>query len=193
MRALLVLAVVPLLSPSAAHAETLAEAASRETARRQETASKKAPVYTAGELWRPINGGTYNPMTGPAEKEGSRPRSAATTAGFVQPILRADADAPDVRGGSSEREWRARARSVHTEILAVSAEIAVLEKNPGGMAERKLVCPDGNPQCWNPKRASLSPWEQLVQARRRLAACQEALVALEDEARRHSVPPGWLR
>jgi hypothetical protein len=61
------------------------------------------------------------------------------------------------------------------------------------MAERKLVCPDGNPQCWNPKATSSSPGGKLVYARRALQVAQQALADLEDEARRNSVPPGWLR
>ena len=180
---------------STAGAETLAEAAAREAARRQKQGEgKKAPVFTAGELSRPGGGGTYNPMTGPEEKATPRARSSAPP-GLVLPILRESGgeNGADRRGGYTEAQWRERAASIHAHIASTSAELLALEKNPGGMAERKLVCPDGNPRCWNPQMESSSPGTRLIQARRRLAALQLALTDLEDQARRHSVPPGWLR
>lgn len=182
-----------ILAP-AAGAETLAEAAAREAARRQQGEGKKAPVYTAGELSRPRSGGTYNPMTGPVDKTTPRPQASAAP-GLVLPIVREGGreDAADRRGGRTEAEWREMASAIHAQIAAVTEEVNALEKDPGGMAERKLVCPDGNPQCWNPQMESSSPGTRLIQARRRLAALQQALAAFEDEARRHSVPPGWLR
>ena len=184
-----------LILTSAAGAETLAEAAAREAARRQQQGEgKKAPVYTAGELSRPGRGGTYNPMTGAVEKAAPRTRPAAPP-GLVLPIARENGgeSASDRRGGYTEAQWRERAASIHAHIASASEELVALEKNPGGMAERKLVCPDGNPRCWNPQMQSSSPGTRLIQARRRLAALQQALTDLEDEARRHSVPPGWLR
>ena len=195
MRALSSSIVSLLILAPPAGAETLAEAAAREAVRRQQQGErKKAPVYTAGELSRPGSGGTYNPMTGPVEKTTPRTRSATPPA-LVLPIVwegGAD-DGAERRGGHTEAQWRERAASIHAQITAASAELAALEENPGGMAERKLVCPDGNPQCWNPKMESASPMARLIRARRRLAELQQALTDLEEEARRSSVPPGWLR
>jgi hypothetical protein len=185
---------IVLILTSTAGAETLAEAAAREAARRQRQGEGKAPVYTAGELSRPGSGGTYNPMTGAVETTTPRTRPSAPP-GLVLPIVRENGgdNGADRRGGYTEAQWRERAALIHAHIASTSANLAALEKNPGGMAERKLVCPDGNPRCWNPKIESSSPGTRLIQARRRLAALQQALTDLEDEARRHSVPPGWLR
>jgi hypothetical protein len=132
-------------------------------------------------------------MTGPAEKATPRASTAAPK-GLVLPIR--DGEPPEGverRGGRTEAEWREIAASLRAEILAVTEDVKALEQNPGGMAERKLVCPDGQPQCWNPKMESSSPGSRLIQGRRRLAALNQAVTALEDEARRQSVPPGWLR
>jgi hypothetical protein len=193
MRALLLLAVVSLLIPSATRAETLAEAAAREAARRQQGAAKKAPVYTAGELNRPIGAGTYNPMTGPAE---TTPRSRKSAPpGLVLPLLVAGAEgsSADRRGGGTEAQWRQKAAVLRGHITAATQEVSALEKIPVDMTKRKLVCANGNPQCWNPQTDNSSPEWRLSQARQRLAALQQAFTAFEDEARKQSVPPGWLR
>jgi hypothetical protein len=196
MRVLPLAAVSLLIVAPAAVAESLGEAAAREAARRQQGSAKKAPVYTQGELSRPAGGGTYNPMTGPVVKEAPKTRTSAPP-GLVLPILHeAEGDGEDTAarlGGHTEAEWRQAAASLHAQIRTVTEEVKALEQNSGGMAERKLVCPAGNPQCWNPKAESSSPGSRLMAARRRLAALQQALSTLEDMARQSSVPPGWLR
>lgn len=183
---LLILAALP------APGETLAEAAAREAARRQQKVAKKAPVYTEGELARAGTSGTFNVMTGPQEK------SPPAATGATPPVRRRDAspdvleDEADRRGGRTEAEWRSQAALLHEAIRELGEEVKMREKTIGGAAERRLVCEDG-PQCANPRLASGNPAQMLFLARERLRQAQDALEALEDEARRLSVPPGWLR
>jgi hypothetical protein len=180
--------------PDVLRAETLAEAAAKEAARRAQGAAMKAPAYTEDELGGPAKGGTLSLMTAPAVKV-VPPASTRSSLALPMPSVgdagaRSDADP---RGRHSEGEWRAMAVMLQQEIRALTQEVKEREKNPGGMAERTLVCANGSPQCWSPQRANASPRQLLAMARAQLRSAQVALDLLENEARHLSVPPGWLR
>jgi hypothetical protein len=189
--ALPLLAVILVALPL--QAETLGEAAAREAARRKPGASKKAPVYTGEELARAGTNGTFNAMSGPVkERSPSAIEPASPSVRQTESSKELAADEPERRGGRTEAQWRARAAELHEIIRVQSEQVKIHEKNIGGVAQTKLVCSEG-PMCANPIEGTDSPVSRLEMARALLTYAQEALEELEDEARRRSVPPGWLR
>jgi hypothetical protein len=110
---------------------------------------------------------------------------------------------PNLDGGDAnaavpkdEATWRQRADAARARITDAAAIVASAEQR---LAElRSDIAPDtADPQ--NPFRMQTREsevkveTERLESSRAELAAAKQALTDLEDEARRASIPPGWLR
>jgi hypothetical protein len=186
------IAALPLLVtlvPSPSHAETLAEAAAREAARRgQQKVAKKAPVYTEGELGRVGTNGTFTAMTRPVEKAALPAHSSPSPPPPVTSDAAVSVDSAQYRrGGRTEREWFDAAAQLELSIGFLTEQIQIREENLRGNFERQVLAEYGERP--SPHKAA----ERLRLTRARLKMVEEALAELKDEARRYNVPPRWLR
>lgn len=93
--------------------------------------------------------------------------------------------------------WKARADAARAAIVA--AEKALEQQERESVTYRSDLTQVSAADAQDPLRlqkreAKIAEMYQLVEVRRAaVAAARAALVALEDEARRAGVPPGWLR
>jgi hypothetical protein len=89
-------------------------------------------------------------------------------------------------GGRTETEWRAQARTLESRLRSLELELEQLEESTTAYGG------------WSTQRDGRRLERVLVPDERRaleraLELAQSQLDALEDEARRLGVPPGWLR
>jgi hypothetical protein len=92
----------------------------------------------------------------------------------------------------AEEQWRSRADEARKAIATAEAAVHGLEEETKALGLRVLLSTDTN-EILDLRRQQKEMAEQLEQARQNLAQAKQALDDLETEARRASVPPGWLR
>ena len=91
-----------------------------------------------------------------------------------------------------EEEWRPRAKERRTAIETAEAAIRGLEDEAKALGLRIIMSSDTN-EILDLRAQQHEQTEQLEQARRTRSEAKQALDDFETEARRASVPPGWLR
>ena len=173
--------LVALLLGTVVLAQSLAEIAEQERKRRKSTQGK---VYTNDDLEkRP----TDRPRPSPS------PGTATPRAGSAAP--RGEADSPAERR-TEEAAWRARAAGARAAVKAAQNAVAEVQAKMRGPQSQPTPS-DGLRQdpdfllTTSKEREELA--ERMAAAQAALTAAREALSALEDEARRAGIPPGWLR
>jgi hypothetical protein len=108
-----------------------------------------------------------------------------------------DLDAP--RGGRpdptrSAEHWRARAQERRTAISDAERTIVTIEERIAQLQNDLSPTNLADPNREQTRQAEIAKArEELEAARVALAEAQKALADLEEEARRLSIPPGWLR
>ncbi|HSB60303.1 MAG TPA: hypothetical protein VLI67_01195 [Vicinamibacteria bacterium] len=178
------LAAGPLLETG--RAQSLGEAAARERRKREKEkaareAKPPAPVFTNEDLE-----GERDPSD-QAAGSGGETAEAASDAG------RESTGA--AQGGGPEAYWRQRADGAREAIAQAERAVAEAEARADRLGR------DGDPLSGllDPNRLQTLEAERararaaVEAARKSLAAARQALEDLEEEARRQSVPPGWLR
>jgi hypothetical protein len=180
---------VLLLIPGLTSSQGLGAAAAREKARRKEAEKKPAAAktYTQDDV---LN---LPPVENPAATEtpGMAIVSApSSSAGAPRVVTRESADAAGVGSrAQDEQRWRARAQAAQERIVKARAMVAFWEKQtlvPG----YELV----NRKSGAVVAGSIAELQaKTAAAKAELAAAEKALENLQDEARRASIPPGWLR
>jgi hypothetical protein len=176
--------------PSLARAQTLADVARAEEARRK-LVKQPAKVYTNDDLKRDGSEGTSAPVP-PAPV--AQPASGAKTAGAsntaATPTPDQPATADDSRKG--EKYWRDRITSARETLTndkvlldALQARVSALTTdfvNTDDPAQRAVV--ETN------RKTALAQMDRLTKD---IDTQTKAIAAIEEEARKASVPPGWLR
>jgi hypothetical protein len=174
--------------PALAAGQGLGGAAAKEKQRRAEPAktSKPAKTYTEDDLQSlpPVeNPGTEG--SGAGAKTGAASRSKAPEA---SPEGGASNDAEERARAESEKRWRSRVAAAEARVEKARQNAQYLES---------LVLVPGYEYVDEHGRVAISSVEQLQRmtrtAKAELAAAEKALDDLKEEARRASVPPGWLR
>ena len=160
-----------LLTPSLCLAQSLAEAAAKEKARRKALTPSK--TYTGDDLRR---------AGGPAATTSSTATDDATPAGDAASASKA-ADAPqsgpkaktdDEVRADREKEWRDKVAKANEEITRLNADIASLEASVGDLSQNLYS---------NTRTSQLA---QLEENKTKLAAAQKTLADLQEEGRRSS-------
>lgn len=206
-RVLLLLAVVGIAVQSVAVAQSLADVARKEQARRK-TVKKTAPVYTNKDV-RPSSGPADAPPPAgaatAAAAEGAAPAAAGEPPAAGQDTT-AGAEGSEAEGGKpdeasrtdeeqradDEARWRERMREAR----------AALERNQ--MFEQALesrinaLWADFTARDDPAQRAAIDAERKKAIAQRdrvkaEIVAQTKAIADIEEEARRAGVPPGWLR
>ncbi len=171
--------------PAAASAQSLADVARAEQARRKEQ-PKPAKVYTNDSVKTDIT-----PSTAPVEGAAQTPAATPEVAPDAAPAS-ADAAAPAGGERRDQAYWKGRmtaareqversrtfAEALQTRINALNADFV----NRDDPAQQRVV-----------GQNRTKAVAELDRVQREVAAQTKAITALEDEARKAGVPPGWLR
>lgn len=166
--------------PAAASAQSLADVARAEQARRKEHA-KPAKVYTNDSV-----------KSDPAPRSAGVDGAAAPTAAPDAAPAPADQAAPAAGERRDQAYWKGRvsaareqlersrtfAEALQTRINALSADFI----NRDDPAQQRLI-----------SQNRTKAVAELDRVQREIASHTEAITAIEDEARKAGVPPGWLR
>jgi hypothetical protein len=177
-----------LLCSSAVTAQSLADVARAEEARRK---TQKAPVkvYTNEDLGK---GGeaavTPPPPAADAStvKPGASGPSAAAKAPAIKPSEQAEAT------GKDEKYWRTRITDARTAVQRSQAFHDALQSQINGLYAQ-FVATDDPAQRAVVEQKRLGALAELERVKAEIAKYTKAVADIEDEARRASVPPGWLR
>ena len=184
-RLAVVCAAALLGAPAATSAQSLADVARAEQARRKEQ-PKPAKVYTNDSVKTDIT-----PSTAPVD--GAAPTSTAPPE-VASDAAPASADASASSGGERKDQayWKGRmtaareqlersrtfADALQTRINALNADFV----NRDDPAQQRVI-----------GQNRTKAVAELDRVQREVAAQTKAITAIEDEARKAGVPPGWLR
>jgi len=205
--------VVLVAVASGAVADDLGQAAAREKERRRKLAAG-AQSYTNDDLekGKPAPSPTPTPNPTPAAPARSRPRAGRRAGGRAVPPpsppppaqqgrSEGGAEAPGtsesraVGAAGAEADWRGRADALRAAASDAEKNIAALEAR---IAQLQLDRDPNPADQFDPNRLQKreaergKAVEELTAARAGLAAARQALEGLREEARRKSVPPGWV-
>jgi hypothetical protein len=180
-----IVAVFVVASVAGSSAQSLADIARQEEARRKTVASGK--VYTNDAL-RPE---PAPPVAAPASSSApADPATAAPPAAAASPA--APQPASPAEAPKTEAEWRKRVAATREALSraqtfaeALQSRINVLSAdfvNRDDPAQRDVVAAD--------RQKALT---ELDRVKQEIQQHQKALVAIQEEARRAGVPPGWVR
>jgi hypothetical protein len=101
---------------------------------------------------------------------------------------------PPVPVERSEPFWRERARAQREEITRGEATVSELEERIAALRNDRSPTNLADPNREQTRRAQITQaMADLERARADLERSRQALSDLEEEARRKSIPPGWLR
>jgi hypothetical protein len=176
-----VVTTLALCGASVASAQSLAEAAAKERARRKGKVTKVVTDYELRGAGRAagltsLDGGGLAPET-PAEgaPAGETPAAAGNPA---QTLSAEDQARQDALREANQKAWRQRLQQATAQVTALESEIQLLENATGDLS--------GN--IYSPSRAQQT--QRLETARGELETARKSLEGVQDEGRRNSFTPG---
>jgi hypothetical protein len=177
-----------LLCSAGVKAQSLADVARAEEARRK---SQKAPVkvYTNEDLGK---GGevAIAPPTPASDTSTAKP-GATGASGAAKPPASKPSEPTDTTG-KDEKYWRARIEDARTAVQRSQAFHDALQSQINGLYAQ-FVAVDDPAQRAVVEQKRLAALAELERVKAEITKNTKAVADIEDEARRASVPPGWLR
>jgi hypothetical protein len=191
----IVAALLVMLVPAIAGAQSLAEVAKAEEARRK-TVDKPGKVYTNGDLRSDITIATPSPTT-PAP---AAPATGAATAPGAPPAAGSPAasgaaPAKSPAGASGQRDeayWKGRITEARDAVNRSRMFLEALQSRINALTTEVINRDDPYQQSSleEERRKNLA---ELDRVKKEIDDQTKAIAAIEDEARRAGVPPGWIR
>lgn len=176
------------LVPAVAGAQSLAEVARAEEARRKQQ-PKSAKVYTNQDLTRdhttPTSATPPASLTTPADGT----TAAAAPAPSDPPPVEAPAAQSPVR---DQKYWRERIGAARSDLERSKTFADALQSRVSALTA-DFVNRDDPAQRAVIEQNRLKALAELERVQREIAAQTKAITAIEDEARKAGVPAGWLR
>ena len=183
------------------HAQSLADVAKAEAARRKAQGKTSAKTYTNGDLKKdgssapaatPAGDASATPAAPPAagSAQTGSPAAAskpATTAGTPEKPAPPSADPP-----KDEKYWRNRITEARTALQRSQAFVDALQSHINGLYAEFVAMGDPIQRATIEKKRNEAIAEQ-DRVKGDIAQQTKAIAAIEEEARRASVPSGWLR
>ncbi|MGE0452183.1 MAG: hypothetical protein AB7O37_06700 [Vicinamibacteria bacterium] len=172
-----VVTTLALCGASAVSAQSLAEAAAKEKARRKGNVTKVVTdqeLRGAGRHLTSLDGGAPvgEPSPAPAAEGASAPEDGART------LSAEDQAREDARREANQKAWRQRLQQATAQVTALESEIQLLENSTADMS--------GN--IYSPSRAQQA--QRLEAAKGELETARRNLETVQDEGRRNSFTPG---
>ena len=175
---------IAVLFPANAMPQSLAEVARLEEARRK-TVRGAAKVYTNDDLVH-VRDDSSTPA--PAAVPAAADSSASAAAPATKPAAPTEAK-PDTR---DEKYWRTRVAAAQQSVSRNKVLQSALEARVNGLNTDFVNMDD--PFQRNVIQENLkTAMAELERVKQDIANGTKALTAIEDEARKANVPPGWLR
>jgi hypothetical protein len=186
--------IAALAWPLASRAQSLAEVARAEEARRKNV-KQPAKVYTNDDLKRP--GDASAPPPAPAQPAAGTTAAGAKPAGAAKDPTKPDAAKPDQPAADTEpkkdeKYWRdrittARDAMTHDKVLldALQSRVNALTTdftNMSDPAQRAVI--------ENNRKTALAEIDRVTKD---MEKQNKVITDIQEEARKASVPPGWLR
>ncbi len=187
-----VLALVLIVaSAAAASAQSLADVARAEQSRRKEQ-PKPSKVYTNDSVKTDITQSTPSVLPG----DGSTPASSAEAAPAAGASASTDAAGAKVDGAAGERRdqayWKGRMTTAREQLERSKTFADALQSRVSALT-LDFVNRDDPAQQSVIAQNRVKAVAELERVQREIAAQTKAIAAIEDEARKAGVPPGWLR
>jgi hypothetical protein len=186
-----ILAALLAVVPAIASAQSLADVAKAEEARRK-TVSKAAKVYTNSDLRADFTVPT--PSTpAPAAAATAEPGTPATTdATAGAPVAGASKPAEGADSPQGEAFWKARMNMAKDSLNRSRMFLEALQSRINALTTQVINRDDPYQQATleQERQKNLS---ELARVQRDIADQTKAITDIENEARRAGVPPGWLR
>jgi hypothetical protein len=176
--------VLVLLLSGATSAQSLADVARAEEARRK-TIKSKGKVYTNDTLRGPDGGEAPAPPPPSATTPASGGDKAAP-----QPAPSTTPAAPD--RSNDEKYWRDRISAARTELQRTQAFHDALQSQVQGLYT-EFVATDDPAQRALVEKKRLAALAEQERVKSEIAKRTQAIADIEEEARRANVPAGWLR
>ena len=183
-----------------ASAQSLADVARAEAARRKAQGKTSAKTYTNGDLKKDGSGGpapspagdasapAAPAATGSAAAASSSPAAdAASTASKPEKPAPASPDPP-----KDEKYWRNRITEARTALQRSQAFVDALQSHINGLYAEFVAMGDPIQRATIEKRRNEAIAEQ-DRVKADIVQQTKAIAAIEEEARRASAPSGWLR
>jgi hypothetical protein len=182
-------------------AQALADVAKAEAARRKAQGKTSAKTYTNEDLKKdgssapapaPAGDASGTPAApasaGPAQTGSAAPASKpATTAGTPEKPAPPSADPP-----KDEKYWRNRITDARTALQRSQAFVDALQSHINGLYTEFVAMGDPIQRATIEKRRNEAIAEQ-DRVKADIVQQTKAIASIEEEARRASVPSGWLR
>lgn len=182
----LMLAVLGSATPTG---QSLADVARAEEARRK-TPKRPSKVYTNDDLGRSANAPAPAAVASTAEPASGTGGSPAAPASKPVPGAKPAETAP--AAAKDEKYWRDRITAARTAVERSQAFLDALQSHINGLATEFVNMSDPVQRAAiEQKRLGAIAEQDRVKAE--IAQQARAIVSIEDEARRASVPPGWIR
>jgi hypothetical protein len=177
--------IVFFLAASPARAQSLAEVAKQEEARRKaiKTPSK---VYTNDDLKK------YGPATAPAATPEQKPAAPATGQDATAPKEAAPQPAAEEEPAKDEAWWRKRITDARATLDRSQVLADALQSRINGLWA-DFTARDDPAQRAVIQQDRLKALAELDRMKSEIDAQKQAIADIEEEARREGVPPGWLR
>jgi hypothetical protein len=196
VRVIRILAALLMLAPAVAGAQTLAEVAKAEEARRK-TVDKPAKVYTNSDLRSdfavpasPPAAPAPDASDAPAPTGGSAAAGVVSAASGASPAQsRAPAAAPAQR---DETYWKGRINAARDAVNRSRMFLDALQSRINALTTQVISRDDPYQQASLEQERGKNLAE-LERVKKEIDDQTKAIAAIEDEARRAGVPPGWLR
>lgn len=183
-----------------ASAQSLADVARAEAARRKAQGKTSAKTYTNGDLKKdgsgapaPSPAGDASPPAAPAATG-----SAATASSSPAPDAASTASKPEKPAPVSpdppkdEKYWRNRITEARTALQRSQAFVDALQSHINGLYAEFVAMGDPIQRAMIEKRRNEAIAEQ-DRVKADIVQQTKAIAAIEEEARRASAPSGWLR
>lgn len=180
-----------------ADAQSLAELARKEELRRKDV-KESGKVYTNADLKRDIT--MSPPAPDPADPPPADPNAAVPATGQVP--VSPDTKVPSVNlpGGKveppppprDEKYWRTRIETARTELDRLRIFAEALQSNLNALAA-DIINRDDPIQRTQLEQERNRKLAELQRVNAQIEEQTKTIAAIEEEARRGGVPPGWLR
>jgi hypothetical protein len=175
--------LLAMVGPSFAQQPTLADVARAEEARRK-TAAKKAPKVITNDDLR----GNREDLAGP-------PAAATPPAVAEAPAAAPDAKKDEAKPDDPKKDqayWKERITTARQQLERSQMFATALESRINGLWA-EFTARDDPAQRAGVERERQKSIAELERVKREIADQTKAITAIEDEARKLGVPPGWLR
>ena len=147
----------------------------------------KKGVYTNEDL-------PGEPAPAPSAKPGSGRGTVTVIAPDSQAPVIPDAPTGPVEPEATEQFWRERADSIRNNISTVEQQIATLQERISELRNDRSQANAMDPNREQTRQARITEAQaEYDKAVAELARLQQSLADLAEEARRKSIPPGWVR